>query len=459
MTSVISHVEDRLASRTVLVADDSEAVRTAFQVLLSLHGARVLGASSPAEALATVRSQEVDLVIQDMNFRREATSGEEGIALFKQLRALHPDVPVILLTAWTHLETAVDLVKAGAADYIAKPWDDARLLTTVRNLLELRAAVEENITTRVQRAEARAQLAERYDLRGLIYESEALHTVASMAAQVAHADVPVLITGPNGAGKEVLADIVHANSRRKAQAYVKVNAGALPDQLIEAELFGTEAGAFTGAKARAGRFEAADGGTLFLDEIGNLPLAGQAKLLRVLQTGEYERLGSNTTRRANVRIVAATNIPLRDAMREGRFREDLYYRLSVIELALPALAERRDDVLPLARAFLAKAARLTSDAERALLNHSWPGNVRELRNVLQRAELLAGENPINAAALNLPAVLPARSDEPVLDRATVNRVLDENAGIVAQAARQLGMSRQALYRRMEKLGIKESPGR
>ena len=358
MTSVTSNVEDRLAHRTVLVADDSEAVRTAFQVLLSLHGARVLGASSPAEALATVRSQEVDLIIQDMNFRREATSGEEGVALFRELRALHPDVPVILLTAWTHLETAVDLVKAGAADYIAKPWDDARLLTTVRNLLELRAAVEENVATRAQRSEARAKLAERYDLRGLVYESEALHTVATMAAQVAHADVPVLITGPNGAGKEVLADIVHANSARKTQPYVKVNAGALPDQLIEAELFGTEAGAFTGAKARAGRFEAADGGTLFLDEIGNLPLAGQAKLLRVLQTGEYERLGSNTTRRANVRIVAATNMPLRDAMREGRFREDLYYRLSVIELALPPLAERRDDVLPLARAFLPVGARL-----------------------------------------------------------------------------------------------------
>jgi DNA-binding NtrC family response regulator len=280
-----------------------------------------------------------------------------------------------------------------------------------------------------------------------------------MAAQVAHADVPVLITGPNGAGKEVLADIVHANSTRKSQPYVKVNAGALPDQLIEAELFGTEAGAFTGAKARAGRFEAADGGTLFLDEIGNLPLAGQAKLLRVLQTGEYERLGSNTTRRANVRIVAATNMPLRDAMREGRFREDLYYRLSVIELALPPLAERRDDVLPLTRAFLPAGARLASDAERALLNYSWPGNVRELRNVLQRAALLAGEAPINAAALNLPAVLPARSDEPVLDRATINRVLAENGHIVAQAARQLGMSRQALYRSMEKLGNKESPSR
>jgi len=455
MTSVTSNVEDRLANRTVLVADDSEAVRTAFQVLLSLHGARVLGASSPAEALATVRSQEVDLVIQDMNFRREATSGEEGIALFRELRSLHPDVPVILLTAWTHLETAVDLVKAGAADYIAKPWDDARLLTTVRNLLELRAAVEENVATRARRAEARAQLAERYDLRGLVYESEALHTVASMAAQVAHADVPVLITGPNGAGKEVLADIVHANSARRNQPYIKVNAGALPDQLIEAELFGTEAGAFTGAKVRPGRFETADGGTLLLDEIGNLPMAGQAKLLRVLQTGEYERLGSNTTRKANVRIVAATNMPLRDAMREGRFREDLYYRLSVIELSLPALAERRDDILPLARAFL--TTRLTADAERALLNYSWPGNVRELRNVLQRAALLAGDSPINAAALNLPAVLPARSDEPVLDRATIEKVLAENGQVVAQAARQLGISRQALYRRMEKLGIKESP--
>jgi transcriptional regulator with GAF, ATPase, and Fis domain len=238
-----------------------------------------------------------------------------------------------------------------------------------------------------------------------------------------------------------------------------VNAGALPDQLIEAELFGTESGAFTGAKTRAGRFEAADGGTLFLDEIGNLPLSGQAKLLRVLQTGEYERLGSNKTWRANVRVVAATNLPLRDAMREGRFREDLYYRLSVIELQLPALAERRDDVLPLTRSFLPAGARLTSDAERALLNYSWPGNVRELRNVLQRAALLAGENPISAATLNLPAVLPARSDEPLLDRVTIERVLSENAYIVAQAARQLGMSRQALYRRMEKLGIKESPSR
>ncbi len=293
MTSVTSNVEDRLANRTVLVADDSEAVRTAFQVLLSLHGARVLGASSPAEALATVRAQEVDLVIQDMNFRREATSGEEGIALFRELRALHPDVPVILLTAWTHLETAVDLVKAGAADYIAKPWDDARLLTTVRNLLELRAAVEENVATRASRAEARARLAERYDLRGLVYESESLHTVASMAAQVAHADVPVLITGPNGAGKEVLADIVHANSRAQGQALHQGECRRTARPAASRPSCSAPRPAPSPAPSRApGRFEAADGGTLFLDEIGNLPLAGQAKLLRVLQTGEYERLGS-----------------------------------------------------------------------------------------------------------------------------------------------------------------------
>src|SRR6478736_7640577 len=325
--------------RTVLIIDDNPGVGEALSLLLSLRDIRPLYAASPEEGLALLTREAVGLVIQDMNFTADTTSGEEGVALFRAIRERAPDLPVILLTAWTHLESAVDLVKAGAADYIAKPWDDARLLTTVRNLLELRAAVEENVHRRANRAEARAQLAERYNLRGLVYESDALHTVASMAAQVAHADVPVLITGPNGAGKEVLADIVHANSARKDAPYVKVNAGALPDQLIEAELFGTEAGAFTGAKARPGRFEAADGGTLFLDEIGNLPPAGQAKLLRVLQTGEYERLGSNTTRRANVRVVAATNLPLRDAMREGRFREDLFYRISVIELALPPLAE------------------------------------------------------------------------------------------------------------------------
>src|SRR5690349_22130155 len=275
---------------------------------------------------------------------------------------------------------------------------------------------------RARRAEARAQLADRYDLRGLVYESDALHTVASMAAQVAHADVPVLITGPNGAGKEVLTDIVHANSARRSQPYVKVNCGALPDQLIEAELFGTEAGAFTGARPRAGRFEAADGGTLFLDELGTLAGSSQAKLLRVLQTGEFERLGSNHTRRTRVRVIAATNTNLRQAIRAGTFREDLFYRLNVIELEVPPLADRRQDVLALARHFLQPGFELTGDAERALVRYPWPGNVRELQNTIRRACLLTQQRAIGAAALNLPAMAPG-SGEPELDRPSIEQAL------------------------------------
>jgi DNA-binding NtrC family response regulator len=443
-----------LAGRTVLIVDDNEAVRTAFDVLLSLHNATVVMAGSPPEGLAALKAHAIDLVIQDMNFRREATGGEEGIALFHEIRRRHPDVPVILLTAWTHLETAVDLVKAGAADYIPKPWDDNRLLTTVRNLLDLRAARSEALEIRADRREARESLAERFNLCSVVYESQSMHTLVAMATQIAHADVPVLITGPNGAGKEVLADIVQANSTVREKPYLKVNLGALPNELIEAELFGTEAGAFTGAKARIGRFEAADGGTLFLDELGNLSGSGQAKLLRVLQTGEFERLGSNTTRRTRVRVIAATNVNLREAIREGRFREDLFYRLNVIELELLALAQRRDDILVLAKHFLQPGFALTTEAERALLQYPWPGNVRELQNVMRRACLLARAPTIGVSDLSLPAVTPAAADEPPLDRVTVEQALHRAQGVVAQAARELGLSRQALYRRMEKLGLK-----
>jgi DNA-binding NtrC family response regulator len=444
-----------LANRTILVIDDNEGVRTAFDVLLSLHGARVVGAASPAEGLAVVQGKlSADLVIQDMNFRREATSGEEGIALFREIRRRLPDVPIILLTAWTHLETAVELVKAGAADYVAKPWDDDRLLTTVRNLLDLRSARVEAQEIRAERREAREELAERFDLCSIVYESQAMHTLVAMATQVAHADVPVLITGPNGAGKEVLADIVQANSSVRGKPYLKVNLGALPNDLIEAELFGTESGAFTGAKARIGRFEAADGGTLFLDELGNLSGGGQSKLLRVLQTGEFERLGSNTTRRTRVRVIAATNANLRQAIREGRFREDLFYRLNVIELEIPALMERRDDILALACHFLQPGFSLTTEARRALVQYSWPGNVRELQNVMRRACLLSQERAIGVGALNLPVEAAPSVDEPSLDRATVEQALARAQGVVAQAARELGLSRQALYRRMEKLGLR-----
>ena len=455
----MSTVDDRslrssLENRTVLVIDDNDGVRTALDVLLSLHGARVLGAATPADGLATLEREAIDLVIQDMNFRREATSGEEGVQLFHEIRRRFAGVPVILLTAWTHLETAVDLVKAGAADYLAKPWDDARLLTTVRNLLDLQAARAEAQAIRAERREARETLAEQFDLRSIVYESEAMHRLVAMATQVAHADVPVLITGPNGAGKEVLADIVQINSAVRGKPYLKVNLGALPNELIEAELFGTETGAFTGARARSGRFEAADGGTLFLDELGNLSGSGQAKLLRVLQTGEFERLGSNTTRRTRVRVIAATNANLREAIREGRFREDLFYRLNVIELEVPALADRRDDIVPLARHFLQPGFGLAPEAERALANYPWPGNVRELQNTIRRACLLSPAKTISVAALNLPAAPAAPTEEPALDRSTIEQALERARGVVAHAARDLGLSRQALYRRMEKLGLK-----
>lgn len=457
--SLGNELRARLANHTVLVIDDNEAVCTAFDVLLSLHGMRVLTAPAPAQGLAVLARESVDLVIQDMNFRREATRGEEGMALFREIRALHPDIPIILLTAWTYLETAVELVKAGAADYLAKPWDDARLLTTVRNLLDLRRAQTETRAIHRQRSEARAALSERYDLRGIVYESDAMHTLVSTATQVAHADVPILITGPNGAGKEVLADIVQANSSARDKAYLKVNLGALPNDLMEAELFGTEAGAFTGAKARSGRFEAADGGTLFLDELGNLSGSGQAKLLRVLQTGEYERLGSSVTRKTHVRVIAATNANLRAAIREGRFREDLFYRLNVIELEVPALADRREDVVPLAHRFLQEGFTLAVDAERALTRYDWPGNVRELQNAIKRACLLSTTKLIGVAALNLPAAAPVPAEEPALDRTTIEEALRGAKGVVAQAARDLGLSRQALYRRMEKLGLKLEAGR
>jgi DNA-binding NtrC family response regulator len=445
---------------TVLLIDDNAAVRTALEVLLSLQGLDIQQADSPAAGLDILERGDVDLVIQDMNFTRQATSGEEGIELFHRIRERQPELPIILLTAWTHLETAVDLVKAGAADYLAKPWDDARLLTTVRNLLQLRSALVEKQALARSRRTVRQQLRDRFDLRDLVYDSDAIHELLVTATQVAPADVPVLITGPNGVGKEVLADIIHANSACADGPLVKVNVGALPGELMESELFGAEAGAYTGAtKGRQGRFEAAAGGTLFLDEIGNLSLAGQAKLLRVLQTGEFERLGSSVTHRVRVRVLSATNADLRAAIREGRFREDLFYRLNVIELRIPALGTRPEDVLPLARHFLEPGFSLDDSAEKALRAYPWPGNARELKNTIRRACLLAPDKVIRASNLGLaPVAVEERPTDREPQRQEIEQALERASGIVAQAARYLGLSRQALYRRMEKLGIRDKSG-
>ncbi|SFD96292.1 sigma-54-dependent transcriptional regulator [Massilia yuzhufengensis] len=437
---------------TVLIIDDNAAVAIALDVLFSLHDIGALRASSPEEGLDILAREPVDLVIQDMNFTLDTTSGEEGVELFREIRKRHPDLPVILLTAWTHLDAAVELIKAGAADYLSKPWNDERLLMTVTNLIELGQA-NRALSQRLQRERrAKRELEQNFDLRGLVWQDPATERVLNLACQVARADVPVLITGPNGTGKERIAEIIQANSQVAGGPFVVLNCGALPSELIEAELFGADAGAYTGAsKAREGKFEAADGGTLFLDEIGNLPLAGQMKLLRVLETGRFERLGSNRERQVKVRVISATNADLGAMIRAGTFREDLFYRLNVIELRLPPLAARPGDILPLAISFL-RGKTLHPSAEAALLAHAWPGNVRELKNVMARASLLAQGDVIKAPDLGLPVTVAQTLDaEP--DRDAIVQALARAGGVVAQASNELGLSRQALYRRMERLGI------
>jgi len=441
--------------RRILIIDDNPAVGQALSLLLSLHDIQAEVALTPQDGLAALDRRPVDVVIQDMNFSADTTSGAEGAALFRAIRERQPDLPVILLTAWTRLEAAVELVKAGAADYLAKPWDDAKLVATVENLLELSESTREVARVRDERRRRRDALAQRHDLGGIVYASDAMERTLELACQVARSELPVLVSGPNGSGKERVAATVHANSAVRDGPFVAVNCGALPSELVEAELFGAESGAFTGAgKSRDGRFDAADGGTLFLDEIGTLPLAGQVKLLRVLETGRFERVGSSRTRQVRVRVISATNADLKAMVRAGTFREDLYYRLNVIEVAVPPLAQRRDDVLPLAEHFLAGRAVLGDAARAQLLAHAWPGNVRELKNVIERAALLARGGPVTPDLLGLPPADPAPArnlDEPSRD--TVVAALARADGVVSRAAAALGLSRQALYRRMERYGL------
>ncbi|WP_394822343.1 sigma-54-dependent transcriptional regulator [Pendulispora albinea] len=492
-----------MSALRVLVVEDQPAVAKALQFLLEVNDIAVAVVSSPAAAIELVEAEDVGVVIQDMNFSAGAVSGEEGLALFRRLRAIDPDLPVLAMTAWSSLETAVEMVKSGAADYLAKPWDDTKLLTSVRNLLRMRELALENERLKHEKTSAKGELGRKFELAGLVYESAIMHRVVSLACQVASADVPVLITGPNGAGKEMIAEILHANSRRKTAPFVKVNAGALPDDLLEAELFGAESGAYTGStKRRIGRFEAAHGGTLFLDEIGNLSAAGQMKLLRAVQRGEFERLGSSETRKVDVRILAATNADLQAAIGKGAFREDLFFRLNVIEIEVPALRARPEDVLPLASEFLARNASaankpLSAAARAVLREYSWPGNVRELMNRIQRASIVAtgaeitpedlglgraemagvaagesgdgGSAPGSAGAFhvaNAPGA-PGSSSSPGVssapgfsssssdnqERKELELLLRECDGMISRVAARLGVSRQALYRRMQRLGI------
>lgn len=405
----------------ILLVDDSPDILDALDLLLSLHGYDTVCAHSISEALRIATHQTIDLVIQDMNFTGDMTSGDEGKSLFYQLREQHRDLPVILITAWTQLETAVELVKAGAADYLPKPWDDAKLLELVDQYRPTAPATSE-----------------------LIYQSTVMAALVAQAEQAAQAEVSLMITGANGVGKENLADYMHSHSRRASGPFIKVNMGALPEELMEAELFGAEKGAFTGAnQQRIGRFEAANGGTLFLDEIGNLPLAGQMKLLRVLQSGEFERVGSSQTLTSDVRVICATNADLPAMVARGEFREDLWFRLNVIELKIPPLSARSDDIVLLATHFLEPGFSLSDTAGDFLKQQNWPGNVRELQNAIARACVFAAGKQLQVADFSTSGVV-------LSEREQVLQALQEHSWVIKKAADALNITRQALYRRIEK---------
>ncbi len=447
----------------ILVADDQSDVREALRLLLKGAGFQVVQASSPAGVQATIGNEALNLALLDMNYARDTTSGSEGLELITQVRAQEPRLPIVVMTAWGSVSGAVEAMKRGASDYIEKPWQNDRLLSILRVQLELRSKTEQ-----AERFQAQAQREQQRGLPDLIARSAAMAPVQRLMERVAGSDANVLITGEHGTGKDVVARWIHAASGRAQKIFVPVNAGALADGVFESELFGHVKGAFTDAKTdRVGCFELAHGGTLFLDEIGTMPASQQAKLLRVLQGGEYQPVGSSRTRHADVRVLSATNLDVAREAQTGAFREDLLYRLNTVELHLPPLRERAEDIAALASHFLrSKTARyrkplegFTPEAMNALLAHPWPGNVRELEHVVERAVVLAEAGRVDLPDLNLKRPLAAA---PEIERMTladaeaflIRSAMRRTDGNVVAAAGELGLSRSALYRRLQALGIK-----
>ncbi len=452
------------AAARVLVADDQPDVREALRLLLKNEGFEIQTAASPSEILAALETREFDIVLMDLNYARDTTSGAEGLDLLMRIQAMDSALPVVVMTAWGSVQVAVEAMRRGARDFIQKPWENARLLSIVRTQIELRQSLR-----RQMRLEAENKLLRADSLPNLIADSAAMHPVLELIARIGPSDANVLVTGEHGTGKEVIAKTLYALSPRAGKPLVTVNAGGLSEGLFESELFGHVKGAFTDAKMdRVGRFELADGGTLFLDEIANVPMNLQAKLLRVLETGEMERVGSSKTRKVDVRILAATNADVNVEVSAGRFRQDLLFRLNTIEIHLPPLRERREDIPLLANHFLRTYAQryrktlsgFDTSASQALLEHPWPGNVRELDHSIERAVLLAQGNQVRASDLGLrPAAASggaARLEEMSLEdveRYLVQKTLSRFDGNVSQAAGALGLSRSGLYRRMQKYGL------
>ena len=446
----------------VLIADDQQDIRESLRLLLKNEGFETHPAASPTDVLAALEAREFDAVLMDLNYTRDTTSGQEGLDLLARIQSLDSSLPVIVMTAWSSIELAVEAMRLGARDFLQKPWENARLLSILRTQIDLRQALR-----RANRLEAENRL---LSAEGptLIAESAAMRPVLDLLSRIGPSDANVLITGEHGTGKEVVARTLHALSARSSRPMVTVNAGGLSSGIFESELFGHVKGAFTDARAdRIGRFEIADAGTLFLDEIANVPLNLQAKLLRVLETGEFERVGSSNSRRVNVRVLAATNVDVHAEVAAGRFREDLLFRLNTIEIRLPALRERQGDIELLATHFLGtyaeryrkKISGFDAGALQSFREHPWPGNVRELDHAIERAVLLSPGPMIRSADLGLrfsssPGSL--RLEEMSLDEVEkhlIQRMLAKHGGNVSKAADALGLSRSALYRRLEKFNL------
>ncbi len=446
----------------ILIADDQPDVIEALRFLLKAEGFAIESANSPAGVVAAIEARDYDVVVIDLNYTRDTTSGQEGLDLLSRIQQMDPILPVVVMTAWGSVEVAVEAMRRGARDFIQKPWDNARLLAIVRTQVEL-----SNALRRGQRLEAENRLLRADNLPTFIAESPAMQPVLQLISRVGPSDANVLITGEPGTGKEVVARTLHAISDRANKAMVTVNAGGLAEGVFESELFGHIKGAFTDAKMdRVGRFELADAGTLFLDEIANVPMNLQAKMLRVLETGEMERVGSSKTRRVDARVISATNANLTEEVANNRFREDLLFRLNTIEIHVPALRERREDIPILASHFLGMHAKryrkqlhgFDKTAMQALLDNSWQGNVRELNHVIERSVLMAQDHQVRIGDLALRSGAPTvtRLEDMSLEDVEaflIKKALARHSGNVSQAASALGLSRSALYRRLQRYNL------
>ncbi|MBI4877162.1 MAG: sigma-54-dependent Fis family transcriptional regulator [Acidobacteria bacterium] len=450
------------AQRRILIADDQADVLAALRLLLKGEGCLIEAAASPRAVIAAVEARDFDVVLMDLNYARDTTSGQEGLDLLSRIRALDSLLPVVVMTAWGSVEVAVEAMRRGARDFIQKPWDNARLLAVLHTQIELADALR-----RSQRLEDENRLLRAEGLPLMIAESAAMQPVLALIERVGPSDANVLVTGEPGTGKDVVARTLHAVSPRAGKSMVTVNAGGLAESLFESELFGHVKGAFTDARTdRVGRFELADQGTLFLDEVANVPPNLQAKLLRVLETGEMERVGSSRTRRVDVRVISATNADLGREVLAGRFRDDLLFRINTIEIHLPPLRDRREDIPLLAAHFLRVHAQryrrplasFEAAGMQALLEHSWQGNVRELNHVVERAVLMARGEQVAAGDLALRAAREgaAKLEDMSLEEVEcflIKKALDRCEGNVSHAAEALGLSRSALYRRLQRYGL------